>query len=157
MADERRPVRVPPRWFVRTFWRAHRAVYRLTGGRLGLWTTANKRGWGTLRLTTVGRRSGQQRTVLLGYLEDGPDLVVLAMNGWGAGEPAWWLNLQAEPTATVHVAGSLPGQVVAHTAQGEERGRLWNLWRSVEPNLDEYAALRSTPTDVVVLTPVVGG
>jgi hypothetical protein len=52
-------------------WRVHRALYRLSGGRF-LWTTSNKRGWGSLRLTTVGRKSGQERSVIIGYLEDGP-------------------------------------------------------------------------------------
>jgi hypothetical protein len=36
-------------------------------------------------------------SVILGYYEDGPNLVSMAMNGWGAAEPAWWLNLQAHP------------------------------------------------------------
>jgi hypothetical protein len=52
-----------------------------------LWTTSNKRGWGALRLTTIGRKSGQERSVILGYLEDGPDVVTLAMNGWAAVDP----------------------------------------------------------------------
>ena len=90
---------------------------------------------------------------MLGYLEDGTDLVVLAMNGWGEGEPAWWLNLQAHPSATVHLPGSPARQVTAHAAEGAERERLWDLWRTVTPELDEYAALRSTPTAVVVLGP----
>lgn len=83
MADElERPVHVPPRWFIRTAWKAHRSLYRVTKGRKGLWTPANKRGWGALRLSTVGRRSGLDRAVIVGYLEDGPNLVVMAMNGW---------------------------------------------------------------------------
>jgi len=119
MAEEVvRPVRVPPRWFIRTAWKAHRALYRVTNGRKGLWTPANKRGWGALRLSTVGRRSGQDRAVIVGYLEDGPNLVVLAMNGWGEGEPAWWLNLQAHPKATVHLADGPPRRVSAHVARG---------------------------------------
>jgi deazaflavin-dependent oxidoreductase (nitroreductase family) len=146
-------VRVPPRWFVTTAWRVHRALYRATGGRKGLWTPANRRGWGALRLTTVGRRSGQDRSVIVGYLEDGPDLVLLAMNGWGEGEPAWWLNLRAEPGATVQLAGTAPRHVTAREALGAERDRLWELWRGIHPELDEYAALRSTPTAVVVLAP----
>jgi F420H(2)-dependent quinone reductase len=52
-----RPPKRPPPWFVHTAWRAHRALYRLSGGRF-LWTTSNKRGWGALRLTTIGRKSG---------------------------------------------------------------------------------------------------
>src|SRR5664279_4476559 len=89
-----RPPKVPPPWFVHTAWRAHRALYRLSGGRF-LWTTSNKRGWGALRLTTIGRTSGQERSVIIGYLEDGPNLVSIAMNGWDEGHPSWWLNLEA--------------------------------------------------------------
>lgn len=148
-----RAAHLPPRWFIRTFWKGHRAWYRVTGGRRGLWTPSAKRGWGALRLTVVGRRSGRERGVILGYLEDGQDLVVLAMNGWGQGEPAWWLNLKAHPAATVHLAGSPTRPVEAHEAHGAERERLWDLWGTVDSNLDDYAALRTTPTAVVVLTP----
>jgi F420H(2)-dependent quinone reductase len=49
----RRP-RLPPAWFMHTFWRVHRALCRFSGGRF-LCTPASKRGWGSRRLTTVGR------------------------------------------------------------------------------------------------------
>ena len=75
-------------------------VYRITGGRLGLWRP-KPAGWGTSRLTTTGRRTGQPRSVMIGYFTDGPNLVTMAMNGWGEAEPAWWLNLQANPDATL--------------------------------------------------------
>ena len=97
-----RPPRVPPPWFVHTAWRVHRALYRLSGGRF-LWTTSNKRGWGALRLTTIGRKSGQERSVIIGYLEDGPNLVAIAMNGWDEGHPAWWRNLEAHPDAVIRL------------------------------------------------------
>ena len=145
-------LRVPPRWFVRAAWRVHRALYRLSGGRF-LWTTANKRGWGALRLTTIGRTSGLERSVILGYLEDGPDLVTLAMNGWSDGHPAWWLNLQARPDAVVRLAAERPRPVRARAAQGEERDRLWQRWSAVNPDLDAYAARRATQTPVVILEP----
>jgi deazaflavin-dependent oxidoreductase (nitroreductase family) len=115
---------MPPRWFVVTFWRVHRALYRLSGGRF-LWTTASKRGWGAMRLTTIGRRSGKKRSVILGYLEDGPNLVTLAMNGWGEGHPSWRWNLQAHPDAVVQLPGRAPHRVHAREASGEERDRLW--------------------------------
>jgi deazaflavin-dependent oxidoreductase (nitroreductase family) len=105
-----------------------------------------------MRLTTVGRRSGQERSVILGYIEDGPNLVTLAMNGWGEGEPAWWLNLQAHPQAQVQLTDGTR-QVVAHAATGQERAQLWDRWRSLEKNLDGYARRRSTQTAVVVLEP----
>ena len=43
--------------------------------------------------------------MIVGYFEDGPNLVTMAMNGWGDGGPAWWLNLQARPDAEVRLAG----------------------------------------------------
>ena len=147
-----RPPRVPPRWFVRLAWRVHRALYRLSGGRF-LWTTSNRRQWGALRLTTTGRTSGEERSVILGYLEDGPHLVALAMNGWAEGHPSWWLNLEAHPDAVVRLARQSPRPVRARRATGEEQERLWRLWSVHDPRLDAYAATRSTPTLVVVLEP----
>ena len=152
MSHERvqRP-RLPPRWFVRLFWSLHRAVCRVSGGRVGLWRPKPGR-WGTLRLTTKGRRTGAERRVILGYFEDGPNLVTLAMNGWADPEPAWWLNLQAQPDATVEVVGgSRP--VRARAAEGEERSRLWARWREIDKELDGYAARRSSETAVVILEP----
>lgn len=147
---ERSP-RLPPRWFVRFVWHAHRSLYRLTGGRLGLWRPRANR-WGTLTLRTKGRRTGKQRPVIVGYVEDGTNLITLAMNGWADGEPAWWLNLQADPAATVDLADGYR-RVRARAAEGEERARLWQRWREIEANLDAYAALRSSKTAVVVLEP----
>ena len=88
--------RLPPRPFVRVAWVVHRAIYRFTRGRRGLWRPKAD-AFGTMRLNTIGRRSGQPRVAIVGYYEDGPNLVTLAMNGWADGEPAWWLNLQAQP------------------------------------------------------------
>ena len=136
---------------MRLAWRAHRALYRITRGHVGLWRP-KPQGWGTLRLTTTGRRTGRARSVIIGYIEDGPDLVGLAMNGWADGEPAWWLNLQAHPDATV-VLRDGPRRVRARAAQGEERSRLWDRWREVGEGLDGYAALRSSETAVVILAP----
>jgi deazaflavin-dependent oxidoreductase (nitroreductase family) len=152
--DRERAPRLPPRWFIRFFWYAHRAVCRMSGGRVGLWRPKPGR-WGTARLTTTGRRSGQQRSVIVGYFEDGPNLITLAMNGWADGEPAWWLNLQAHPYATVDlVKGSRP--VRARAAEGGERSRLWARWRDINKQLDAYAALRPSETAVVILEPQSG-
>jgi deazaflavin-dependent nitroreductase family protein len=137
---------------VHTFWRGHRALYRLSGGHF-LWTTASKRGWGALRLTTVGRRSGQDRSVIVGYIEDGPNLVVVAMNGWDEGHPSWWLNLEAHPDAVVRLSGQDPRPVRARAAVGDERDRLWQRWIAVDPQHDVYAGSRSTETPVVVFEP----
>ena len=156
-ADEKpgtssKPPRMPPRWFVKTAWAFHRGYHRLTGGRRGLW--APKPGkWGTMRLVTTGRKSGQERSAILGYYQDGANLVTLAMNGWGSGEPAWWLNLQAHPDTSVELKGGMH-LVHGRAAEGEERDRLWAKWREYgDDEIDAYAKLRSTETAVVVLEP----
>ena len=129
----------------------HRAIHRLTGGRRGLWN-AKPGKWGTMRLTTIGRRSGRERSAILGYYEDGPNLVTLAMNGWMPGEPAWWLNLQEHPETTIELADG-PRQVRARAAQGEERTRLWEMFRGSGDELDALATRRPTETAVVILEP----
>ncbi len=147
-----KPARLPPRWFMTTFWRVHRGLHRLGGGKRFLWPPGGKRGWGALQLTATGRKSGEPRSVILGYLEEEGAYAVLAMNGWGDGEPQWWLNLQAHPEATVW---TVDGEhlVRAREAVGEERMRLWDRYAEVDEGLDQYAARRSTPTAVVVLEP----
>jgi deazaflavin-dependent oxidoreductase (nitroreductase family) len=142
---------LPPRWFVRTAWVAHRALYRATGGRIGL-RRASAGQWGMMRLRTIGRRSGVERVAILGYFEDGPNLVTMAMNGWGDPEPAWWLNLQARPDATVELVDG-PRAVRARAAEGDERARLWARWAEYDKGLDAFAARRSRETAVVVLGP----
>ena len=144
---------IVPRVIVRVIWVMHRALYSLTGGRVGLRTPSADR-WGMMRLKTVGRRSGKERMAILGYIEDGANLVTPAMNGWAQPEPAWWLNLQAHPEAVV----DLPGGrriVTARAADGEERSRLWA--RLVDLGSSAYtdanAALRSRETAIVILEP----
>jgi F420H(2)-dependent quinone reductase len=150
-ANRARAARVPPRWFIRFVWSAHRAVCRVSGGRVGLWRPKRGR-WGTARLTTTGRRTGQQRSVIVGHVEDGPNLITLVMNGWADPEPAWWLNLQAHPDAIVDLATG--SRVVrARAAEGAERSCLWARWREIDERLDAYAAGRSSATAVVVLKP----
>jgi F420H(2)-dependent quinone reductase len=146
------PPKLPPTWFKHAFWRVHRALYRLGGARV-LWTPTSKRGWGALHLTTTGRKSGREREVIVGYIEDGDDLVVLAMNGWDQGHPAWWLNLEAHPDAVVRLRGREPRPVRARAATGEERERLWERWRTIDVGLDGYASVHSVETPVVVLEP----
>jgi len=147
-----KPARVPPRWFIRSAWAVHRGLYRLTGGRFGLWSPRTK-GWGTMHLTTIGRRSGAERGVILGYFEDDDRYVTLAMNGWADPDPAWWLNLQAHPEARLVVADR-EYTVRGHAATTGERERLWARWQELDKGLDELADRRSRETAVVVLEPI---
>ena len=73
------------------------------------------------------------------------------MNGWGEGEPAWWLNCR--PTPMLGATWPTGRLVTGRVAHGEERGRLWSRWAEVDENLDAYAARRATETAVVILEP----
>ena len=146
-----RKARLPPRWFVRLFWIIHRGVYRATKGRFGLWLP-KPGGWGAMCLRTIGRRTGRVHPVVVGYFEDGPNLVTMAMNGWGSTEPAWWLNVQAHPDVIVDLVDG-PRQVTGRAAHGDERARLWARWQQIDKNLDAYAARRPMETAVVVFEP----
>ena len=154
-----RPPRRLPHWLIRAFGTAHHAFYRLTGGRLGLSRPRPDR-WGTMCLTTIGRHTGKERSAMLGYFEDGPNVVALAVNAWADAEPAWWLNLQAHPDARVELPGG-PRPVRAHAAEGEERARLWAQWRdlgdrsgeTLMADIDRYLTRLSREPAVVVLEP----
>ena len=145
---------LPPRWVIRGAWLGHRAIHRLTGGRRGLSLPKPGVAFGHMKLTTVGRRSGKSREAILGYIEDGPNLVTLAMNGWGSPEPAWWLNLQSRPDASVALKNGTRA-VHARNAVGEERDRLWAKVKehSGYGDMDGYAVRRTGETAVVVLEP----
>ena len=159
MSPSKEPGDPPPRWLIRSFGVVNLAFHRLTGGRLGLSRPKPDR-WGTMCLTTTGRRTGRERSAMLGYYEDGPNLVALAVNAWAAAEPAWWLNLQAHPDAKVDLKdGSRP--VRARVAEGDERARLWARWRDLGErsgealiaDADAYAGRLSREVAVVVLEP----
>jgi deazaflavin-dependent oxidoreductase (nitroreductase family) len=142
-----------PRWLVRTIWIGHRALYSLTRGRVGL-RPATSGQWGMLRLRTIGRKTGEERIAIVGFIEDGPNLVTPAMNGWADPEPAWWLNLQANPDASVELPDG-SRKVMARAAIGEERARLWERFLGLGSSAftDASAALRSRETTLVILEP----
>ena len=142
-----------PRWLVRTIWILHRSLFRVTRGRIGL-RPATSSQWGMMLLKTVGRQTGKTRVAIVGYIEDGPNLVTPAMNGWAQPEPAWWLNLQANPETTVELLDG-PRKVTARAAIGEERVRLWRKFVDLGSSAfsDASAALRSGETTLVIFEP----
>jgi deazaflavin-dependent oxidoreductase (nitroreductase family) len=142
---------VPPRWLLRIGWAIHRALFAATGGRVGAQPPRERRP-GTLFLVTTGRRSGQRRRNGVFYLEDGPDLVVVASNAGAATDPGWWLNLQAHPDAEVQL-GPTPRPVRARRASSEETVRLWPRLVAVNPAFDEYRAAAGREIPVVILEP----
>ena len=157
-ASARQRRRPAPRLLLRLFWTLHRTIYRATGGRFGLQRPERGERFGMLRLHTVGRRSGRERITMIGYFEDGPNLVTLAMNGWGTTDPAWWLNLQDHPAAILELPDGRR-EVRARAATGAERDRLWAIFADFPgwgADLDGLTALRPGETAIVVFEPAAG-
>jgi deazaflavin-dependent oxidoreductase (nitroreductase family) len=99
----------------------HAHVYRLTRGMVG------HRFPGAppmLLLEHVGAKSGTRRTTPLVYVDDPPDIVLVASKGGHPRHPAWYHNLRANPDTIVQV-GSERRPVHARVATPEERERLW--------------------------------
>jgi deazaflavin-dependent oxidoreductase (nitroreductase family) len=131
---------------VELFWRFHRWIYRVSGGRLG----GRLGRLPVLLLTTRGRRSGVRRTVALTYLQEGPAYIVIASNAGERSHPAWWLNLTARPEAVILVGRSqIP--VAAREATGEQRERLWERIIATEPSYRLYQKRTSRRIPVVIL------
>ena len=154
-AKAERPV---PRPLIKIFWAIHRAIVRVSGGRYGLQRPVAGTKFGMLRLTTTGRRSGRTRVAMVGYYEDGPNLVTLAMNGWGTTDPAWWLNLQAVPEARVELPDG-SRLVAARAATDAERDRLWATFANYPgwgSDIGALAGQRPAETAIVVLEPTAG-
>jgi deazaflavin-dependent oxidoreductase (nitroreductase family) len=136
-------------WQLRLAWRLHRWLYRLSGGRIG--TTIN--GMPVLMLTTRGRRSGEERTIALQYLAAGPSCVVIASFVGEDRQPAWLLNLRADPAATIR-RGRRVERVRAREAAGEERERLWQRIVAIDPAFAEYQRRTSRQIPAVILEPI---
>jgi deazaflavin-dependent oxidoreductase (nitroreductase family) len=128
------------------FGRMHRGVYRATGGRIG----HNLAGLPMLLLTTAGRKSGEPRTTPLTYMDDGDHWVIVGSNNGGPTDPAWWLNLQADPNAAVQVR-DMQHPVRAHLAEGDERARLWPALKTHNPAYARYEQKTTREIPVVVL------
>ncbi len=143
---------LPPRIVIRSAWKIHKALYRWSGGRFGL-RRPKPDSYGLAELTTVGRKSGLDRSVMIGYYLDGDAVVTMAMNGWGEAEPAWWLNLQANPEATLTTPDGTIDVVGRAASSGAEHEAYWDRWRHYDKDLDGWAARRPTKTAVVVLEP----
>ena len=127
----------------------HTRVYRLSGGRIG----GSMRGVPMLLVSHTGRKSGKRRTTPLLYLQDGEDMAIVGSAGGTAKHPAWVLNLQANPEAEVQV-GKRKLKVRAHTADPEEKARLWPKLVALFPGYDQYQRNTAREIPVIVLRSV---
>jgi F420H(2)-dependent quinone reductase len=123
----------------------HRIVYQISGGRVGSYFGAP-----TLLLTTIGRKSGLPRTTPLFYLEDGQKWAVVASNAGSDQDPAWWLNLQSNPSAQVQIREK-QFEVEAYIAQPEVKDRLWSKFVDLFSGYETHQSATERNMPVVIL------
>jgi F420H(2)-dependent quinone reductase len=132
-------------------WWIHRHLYRLSGGRIG----RRSNGFEVVLLTTKGRKTGEPRSVAIQSVEHGSGWAVIASYAGEPRDPAWCLNLRAEPIADVQVR-SVRARVRAREAAGAERDELWARFVAVDDAYEEYQRRTSRVLPVIVLEPAAG-
>ena len=148
MAEPNEPKELPA-WI-----QDHLKRYLATNGEDGyLWDASLGGGKGlvpTLLLSTAGRKSGRTLTLPLIFGQSGSDYVVVASKGGAPTHPAWYLNLEANPEVQVQVKAD-KFKAHAHTANAEERARLWPLMVGIYGPYEDYQKKTDRQIPVVVL------
>lgn len=128
----------------------HRGLLAVTFGKVG-WDAA---GMAVLELTTIGRKSGEPRSVMLtSPLQEGDVIVVVASRGGDDHHPAWYVNLVANPEVQVVWKGRPKVTMTARTATPEERARMWPLIAERYTNYAGYQKKTDREIPLVLLTP----
>jgi deazaflavin-dependent oxidoreductase (nitroreductase family) len=103
-----------------------------------------------LLLTTTGRKTGQERISPLIYGRHGDDYLIVASKGGTPENPAWYLNLEANPEVGVQVKGD-KFTANARTATPEEKAEMWPIMTKEWPDYDTYQTKTDRDIPVVVL------
>jgi deazaflavin-dependent oxidoreductase (nitroreductase family) len=135
-------------WLFKLFMRLQISVFRRTNGK----QMAYMRGMPVLLLTTIGRKTRQQRTTPLMYVRDGDNYVIAASNNGRDSHPGWFHNLQASPQVYIEVPGKRL-QAIASVATTAERERLWPQLVAQAPFFDDYQKGTAPPIPMVLLRP----
>src|SRR5947199_4408365 len=141
---------MPSDMSLKTMNTVHRSLLKVTGGRFG-W---NFSGMPALELTTIGRRSGQPRSVMLtSPYQEGATYVIVASRGGDDTHPAWFLNLRDNPKVQVAYKGAPARPMRARVADAEERARLWPLITADHRNYAQYQTRTDREIPLVLLEP----
>lgn len=130
--------------------RFHAWLLRVTRGRLRRsWLFAA--GQSVLSLTTTGRKSGQPRSTTVAYFVHGDTLALAAMALGSSRNPAWALNLEADPRARIDLAGQAV-DITARRAAGDEADLLWRRWLELQPSAAVFRELAGRDIPLFVLS-----
>jgi deazaflavin-dependent oxidoreductase (nitroreductase family) len=128
----------------------HRGLMKLSGGHFG-WRLAKMP---VLELTTIGRKSGAPRTVMLtSPLQEGSAMVVVASRGGDPQHPAWFLNLRDNPAVEVAMNGKPRQPMHARVVTTEERARMWPKITADFKNYANYQTKTDREIPLVLLEP----
>jgi F420H(2)-dependent quinone reductase len=134
--------------FMRMWMAMHVFLYRLTGGKvLGKMGKTD-----VLLLDTVGRKSGQQRTIPVMFFRDGGAYVITASAGGAPSNPGWYYNLRAHPQTTIQVMDQRINVTASEADQGE-RERLWAKLVSLNPQFKGYETRTTRKIPMLLLKP----
>jgi deazaflavin-dependent oxidoreductase (nitroreductase family) len=148
LSTERELRRLKP--FMKAMSAANRAVFRLTGGRVG---GRFLRGAPVGLLTTTGRKSGERRTLPLIFLQDGERVALVASQGGMPKHPLWYLNLVAHPDVEFQAPRGSVRRYRARTAGADEKRSLWPRVCAIYPDYADYQKRTEREIPVVVLDP----
>lgn len=141
---------MPSDLMLKTMNTLHKGILKASGGRLG-W---NALGMPVLELTTIGRKSGEPRTVMLtSPYQEGSTIVIVASRGGDDTQPAWFLNLRDKPEVEVSMKGK-KRPMRATIADAEQRARLWPLVIADHDNYAGYQKKTDREIPLVLLDPV---
>lgn len=141
---------MPTDFQLKTMNAVHRLALKLTGGRLG----QNVAGMPSLELTTIGRKSGAPRSVMLtAPIIDGDTIVVVASRGGDPTHPAWFLNLRDNPAVEVSLRQGSRRPMKATVASAEERAALWPRVVAAYRGYASYQRKTTREIPLVLLTP----
>jgi deazaflavin-dependent oxidoreductase (nitroreductase family) len=136
--------------------RANVFLYRATGGFLGgTWRvmSAFRKPVPVCLLTTVGKKSGAERTTPLLCMPDGDRVILVASQGGLPKNPLWYGNLVANPLVTIQMKRQI-SRYRARTATPAERAALWPRLVDLYADFASYAAWTDREIPVVVCEPI---
>ncbi|MEU4414584.1 nitroreductase/quinone reductase family protein [Nocardia salmonicida] len=130
--------------------RVHRVLLTVSGGRLG----NSFFGMPSLQLTTIGRKSGEPRKVMLtAPIIDGDTIVIVASRAGDPTHPAWFLNLRDNPNVEVSLRNGPERPMTARVATPDERATLWPRVTSSYKGYADYQTKTTREIPLVLLTP----
>lgn len=128
-------------------WAGHKKIWTESGGTQG----TEVQGMKVLQLTTVGRKSGEERCVLLTCLEVNDGWMVAGSNIGADHHPSWFLNLEANAGNGSVMADGQTSAIKARTLTGGERQKAWVQFKGVNASYAEYEGWTSREIPVVLL------